>query len=102
VTDRRRSQDGQPINTSLRGRILLLRKLYPNVDLYSGLAYEALGIPRAMFRVQFALARSAGWVAQWLELVKDPEQLTVRPRQLYTGMLERAYVPSIDAARAHG
>jgi citrate synthase len=70
------------------------RKLYPNLDLYSGLTYEALGVPPEMFPVMFALARSAGWVAQWREMVKDPEQTTVRPRQLYTGELDRDYVPA--------
>jgi citrate synthase len=69
------------------------RRIYPNVDLYSGLTYEAIGIPEAMFGVMFALARSAGWIAQWLEMVLDPEQSTVRPRQLYVGVGEREYVP---------
>jgi citrate synthase len=69
------------------------RGLYPNVDLYSGLAYEAIGVPAAMFPVMFALARSAGWIAQWLEMVRDPEQRTVRPRQIYTGVLDRGYLP---------
>ena len=68
-------------------------RLYPNLDLYSGLTYEAIGVPPPMFPVMFALARSAGWIAQWLEMVKDPEQTTVRPRQLYTGELDRDYVP---------
>lgn len=69
------------------------RRVYPNVDLYSGLTYEAIGVPAAMFPVMFALARSAGWIAQWLEMVKDPEQQTVRPRQIYTGELDLAYLP---------
>jgi citrate synthase len=69
------------------------RGIYPNVDLYSGLTYEAIGIPEEMFGVMFALARSAGWVAQWNEMVVDPEQTTVRPRQLYVGPARRAYVP---------
>jgi citrate synthase len=69
------------------------RGLYPNLDLYSGLTYEAIGVPPPMFPVMFALARSAGWIAQWLEMVTDPEQRTVRPRQLYTGALDRDYVP---------
>jgi citrate synthase len=68
------------------------RGLYPNLDLYSGLTYEALGIGPPMFPVMFALARSAGWIAQWVEMVKDPEQTTFRPRQLYTGVLGREYV----------
>jgi citrate synthase len=69
------------------------RRLYPNLDLYSGLAYEAIGVPPSMFPVMFALARSAGWIAQWLEMVQDPEQTTVRPLQLYTGALGRSFVP---------
>ncbi len=70
------------------------RRLYPNVDLYSGLTYEAIGVPPDMFGVMFALARTAGWIAQWLEMVQDPEQTTVRPRQLYAGARDRAYVPA--------
>ena len=72
------------------------RRLYPNLDLYSGLTYRALGIAPPMFPVMFALARSAGWIAQWLEMVKDPEQATFRPRQLYTGVLDRDYVDMGD------
>jgi citrate synthase len=68
------------------------RRLYPNLDLYSGLTYEALDIAPPMFPVMFALARSAGWIAQWVEMVKDPEQTTFRPLQLYTGALDREYV----------
>jgi citrate synthase len=68
------------------------RQLYPNLDLYSGLTYEALGIAPPMFPVMFALARSAGWIAQWVEMVKDPEQTTFRPLQVYTGALDREYV----------
>jgi citrate synthase len=69
------------------------RKLYPNVDFYSGLIYQALGLPTAMFPVMFAIPRTAGWLAQWLELVDDPEQKIARPRQLYTGHAERDFVP---------
>jgi citrate synthase len=71
------------------------RKLYPNVDYYSGLIYEALGMPTAMFTVIFAIPRTSGWVAQWLELVGDDEQAIARPRQVYSGYREREYV-SID------
>ncbi len=74
------------------------RGLYPNLDLYSGLTYEAIGVPAPMFPVMFALARSAGWIAQWLEMVTDPEQTTVRPRQLYAGELDRRYVPIAERA----
>jgi citrate synthase len=69
------------------------RKLYPNVDFYSGLIYEALGLPVQMFPVMFAIPRTSGWIAQWLELVTDPEQKIARPRQIYTGERERTYVP---------
>jgi citrate synthase len=69
------------------------RKLYPNVDFYSGLIYEALGLPMAMFPVMFAIGRTSGWIAQWKELVGDPEQKIARPRQIYTGERDRDYVP---------
>jgi citrate synthase len=69
------------------------RKLYPNVDYYSGLIYEALGMPTDMFTVIFAIPRTSGWVAQWLELVQDDEQAIARPRQIYDGEREREYVP---------
>jgi citrate synthase len=69
------------------------RKLYPNVDFYSGLIYEALGLPVAMFPVLFAIGRTSGWIAQWLELVTDKEQKIARPRQIYTGERTRDYVP---------
>ncbi|HVE69023.1 MAG TPA: citrate synthase [Solirubrobacteraceae bacterium] len=69
------------------------RKLYPNVDFYSGLIYEALGMPVSMFPVMFAIPRTAGWIAQWLEMVQDSEQKIARPRQIYTGDRTRDYVP---------
>jgi citrate synthase len=69
------------------------RKLYPNVDFYSGLIYEALGLPVEMFPVMFAIGRTSGWIAQWLELVQDSEQKIARPRQIYTGERTRDYVP---------
>jgi len=69
------------------------RKLYPNVDFYSGLIYEALGLPVAMFPVMFAIGRTSGWIAQWLEMVGDAEQKIARPRQIYTGDRDRDYVP---------
>ena len=68
------------------------RKLYPNVDFYSGLIYEALGIPSEMFTVMFAIGRAPGWVAQWLEMINDKEQKISRPRQVYVGPDERDYV----------
>ena len=69
------------------------RKLYPNVDFYSGLIYEALGLPVAMFPVMFAIGRTAGWIAQWKEMVGDEEQKIARPRQIYTGERDLEYVP---------
>ena len=68
------------------------RKLYPNVDFYSGLIYEALNLPTEMFTVMFAIPRTSGWAAQWLELVNDKEQKIARPRQVYTGARDREYV----------
>ena len=68
-------------------------KLYPNVDFYSGLIYRALGFPTEMFTVLFAIGRLPGWIAQWREMMTDPESRIGRPRQLYTGARERAYVP---------
>jgi citrate synthase len=68
------------------------RKLYPNVDFYSGIIYEALGIPTAMFTVIFAIPRTSGWVSQWMELNDDAEQRIARPRQIYTGEREHEYV----------
>jgi citrate synthase len=68
------------------------RKLYPNVDFYSGLIYEALGMPVEMFPVLFAIPRTAGWIAQWEEMLLDPEQKIARPRQIYTGPVQRDYV----------
>src|SRR6476661_999129 len=70
------------------------RKLYPNVDFYSGLIYEALGMPMDMFPVLFAIPRTSGWIAQWLEMIQDPEQKIARPRQIYTGDRTRDYVPT--------
>jgi citrate synthase len=69
------------------------RLLYPNVDFYSGLIYEALGLPVAMFPVMFAIGRTSGWIGQWLEMVQDPEQKIARPRQIYTGDRDLDYVP---------
>ncbi|MDA1098709.1 MAG: citrate synthase [Proteobacteria bacterium] len=69
------------------------RKLYPNVDFYSGIILRAMGFPTSMFTVIFALARTVGWVAQWTEMIEDPSQKITRPRQLYTGPTERAFLP---------
>ena len=69
------------------------RKLYPNVDFYSGLIYRALGIPSNMFTVMFSIARTVGWVAQWMEMISEDNQRIGRPRQLYVGPPQRDYVP---------
>ncbi len=78
---------------ALEDEYFVARKLYPNVDYYSGMIYEALGMPVAMFPVLFAIGRTSGWIAQWLEMIEDPEQRISRPRQIYTGEHERDYVP---------
>ena len=78
---------------ALKDDYFVSRKLYPNVDFYSGIIYSALGIPRSMFTVMFAIARTAGWVAHWCEMVADPHMRIGRPRQLYTGPTKRDYQP---------
>ncbi|MFD6665724.1 citrate synthase [Micromonospora chalcea] len=70
------------------------RRLYPNVDFYTGLIYKAMGFPTKMFTVLFALGRLPGWIAQWREMINDPETKIGRPRQIYTGATERDYVPA--------
>jgi citrate synthase len=77
---------------ALKDEYFVSRKLYPNVDFYSGIIYSALGIPRSMFTVMFAIARTVGWVAHWLEMISDPAMRIARPRQLYTGPTQRNYV----------
>ena len=74
------------------------RKLYPNIDFYSGIIFRALGLPPAMFTPVFAVARTVGWVAQWNEMITDPETRLFRPRQLYTGPAERPLVPIAERA----
>jgi len=69
------------------------KKLYPNIDFYSGITLRALGFPTSMFTVLFAVARTVGWIAQWKEMIEDPEQKIGRPRQLYIGEQRRDYVP---------
>jgi citrate synthase len=78
---------------ALEDEYFIKRKLYPNVDFYSGLIYEALGMPVEMFPVLFAIGRTSGWIAQWLEMIDDPEQKIARPRQIYTGARTLDYVP---------
>ena len=78
---------------ALEDEYFIEKKLYPNVDFYSGIIFRAMGIPTSMFTALFALARTTGWVAQWLEMIDDPEMKIGRPRQLYTGATQRDYVP---------
>ncbi len=78
---------------ALEDDYFIKRKLYPNVDFYSGIVYKALGIPVSMYTAIFALARTVGWIAQWKELIADPDQKIGRPRQLFTGAKNRDFVP---------
>ncbi len=78
---------------ALDDEFFVSRKLYPNVDFYSGLIYQSIGFPVEFFPVLFAIPRAAGWLAQWQEMLSDPEQKIARPRQIYIGADERAYVP---------
>ncbi|MEG9226855.1 citrate synthase [Aeromicrobium sp. Sec7.5] len=79
---------------ALNDEYFIKRKLYPNVDFYSGLIYEALQFPPEMFTVLFAIPRTSGWLAQWIELVDDPEQKIARPKQIYTGARTLDFVPA--------
>ena len=79
---------------ALQDDYFVSRRLYPNVDFYSGLIYEAMGFKPAMFPVLFAIGRTAGWIAQWQEMLEDKEQKIARPRQIYIGEGERDYVPA--------
>jgi len=79
--------------TALSDPYFVERKLYPNVDFYSGIIYKALGIPTQMFTVMFALGRLPGWIAHWKEMIEDPNTKIARPRQIYTGPTETHYVP---------
>ncbi len=78
---------------ALRDEYFIERKLYPNIDFYSGITLKALGFPTSMFTVLFSLARTVGWIAQWKEMIEDPDHRIGRPRQLYTGSKRRDYVP---------
>jgi citrate synthase len=78
---------------ALEDEYFVSRKLYPNVDFYSGLIYQAMGYPSDYFTVLFALGRLPGWLAQWEEMLSDSEQKIARPRQIYTGYDEREFVP---------
>jgi citrate synthase len=79
--------------TALKDSYFVERKLYPNVDFYSGIIYRALGIPVNMFTVMFAIGRLPGWIAQWKEMIEDPEMKICRPRQIYQGHVESKYTP---------
>jgi citrate synthase len=85
---------------ALEDEYFIKRKLYPNVDFYSGIIYQAMGLPMDMFPVLFAIGRSPGWLAQWLEMVQDPEQKIARPRQIYLGHDQRDFVPISERAGA--
>ena len=78
---------------ALHDEYFVEKKLYPNVDFYSGITLRAMGFPTTMFTVLFALARTVGWIAQWKEMIEDPAQKISRPRQLYTGATQRDFVP---------
>jgi citrate synthase len=83
---------------ALHDQYFIDRKLYPNVDFYSGITLKAMGFPTSMFTVLFAIARTVGWIAQWTEMIEDPDSKIMRPRQLFTGSDERHY---IDIAERH-
>jgi citrate synthase len=78
---------------ALQDDYFIEKKLYPNIDFYSGITLRAMGFPLSMFTVLFAVARTVGWIAQWKEMIEDPEQKIGRPRQLYIGEPERPFVP---------
>jgi citrate synthase len=79
--------------SALHDDYFIEKKLYPNIDFYSGITLKAMGFPTAMFTVLFAVARTVGWISQWKEMIEDPQQKIGRPRQLYTGAPQRDYVP---------
>ena len=79
---------------ALNDKYFVDRKLYPNVDFYSGIILKAMGFPTSMFTALFAVSRTVGWVSQWKEMMEDPQQRIGRPRQIYTGAPQRDYVPA--------
>ncbi|MCB1439857.1 MAG: citrate (Si)-synthase, partial [Nitratireductor sp.] len=81
---------------ALSDEYFIEKKLYPNIDFYSGITLKAMGFPTNMFTVLFALARTVGWISQWKEMIEDPHQRIGRPRQLYTGAAQRDYIPVED------
>jgi citrate synthase len=84
---------------ALKDEYFIEKKLYPNVDFYSGIILKAMGFPTAMFTVLFAVARTVGWISHWNEMIQEPTQKIGRPRQLYTGPVERPYV-NIDKRKS--
>jgi len=86
---------------ALKDEYFIRKKLYPNVDFYTGIIYQAMGFPVEMFPVLFAIGRMPGWLAQWEEGLLDPEQKIARPRQIYTGPDERPYIPIADRRHAN-
>ena len=90
---------------ALNDEYFVSRKLYPNIDFYSGITLRAMGFPTSMFTVLFAVARTVGWIAQWTEMMEDASQKIGRPRQVYTGAPQRDYVPigkrALERAVAH-
>jgi citrate synthase len=78
---------------ALNDEYFVQRRLYPNIDFYSGITLRAMGFPMAMFTVLFAVARTVGWIAQWTEMMEDASQKIGRPRQIYTGAPQRDFIP---------
>jgi citrate synthase len=78
---------------ALEDEYFVSKKLYPNVDFYSGIILKAMGFPTSMFTVLFAVARTVGWISQWNEMIEDPAHKIGRPRQLYTGPVLRDFIP---------
>jgi citrate synthase len=87
---------------ALSDEYFIARKLYPNVDFYTGLIYRAMKFPTDFFTVLFAVARTSGWLAQWEEMLLDKEQKIARPRQIYTGYDERPYKSTLDYRKKPG
>ena len=87
---------------ALEDEYFVKRRLYPNVDFYSGIIYKAMGLPVDMFPVLFAIPRTSGWLAQWVEMLEDKEQKIARPRQIYLGHRTRDYVPLTERKPAEG
>ena len=93
-----RPGDGAGEDRAARSSISSSKKLYPNVDFYSGIILKAMGFPTSMFTVLFAVARTVGWISQWKEMIEDPAQRIGRPRQVYTGETARDFIPMSERA----